>query len=111
MTFEKLEEMCKPYKEFLAQCGITTKIDFNGWSYKNHWICDLVHYTEDNDIVFKPCVRHLQPPTDSPIGVYAPLYFYTETFEDFKKQIANFISNYKIIEEKTKIERIESDFN
>lgn len=111
MTFEKLEELCKPYKAFLTQCGITTKIDFNGWAYKGHWICDLVHYTENNDIEFKPCVSHLQPPTDSPIGVCAPLYFYTKTFDEFKMKIADYISNYKIIQEKAKIKRIESDFN
>ena len=110
MTYEKLEELCKPYKAFLTQCGISTIRNFNDWSYKGHWICDLVYCTEHNVLEFKPCVCNLQPPTDSSIGVYAPLYFYTETFEDFKKQIANYISNYKIIQEKSKIKRMESDF-
>ena len=109
MTYEEILEKATPYIEFLKQNGFESKGVLNRWTYGEFWVCDL--YTGPYNDKLKPYIYKYYINADSILmydddgDVIVP-----KDFNEFKKEILEFIKLYKKAKVQQKIVGLEKDF-
>lgn len=107
MTYEEILEKATPYIEFLKQNGFESKGALNSWTYGGFWVCDLYTGPYNDKLkpyIYKHCIN------DASIIVYDNNIIEAKDFNEFKKEMLEFIKLYKKAKVQQKIVGLEKDF-